>query len=105
MSGRYYEAEHFSGYARLRREGLSHWNDLHSNDGTVGYDEFPNREFLDRVVPSGAEAQGKRVLEYGCGTGPAACFLATRGLCVTAIDLVPDAIMIASFCIPVSVAG
>ena len=36
-----------------------------------------------------------RVLEYGCGTGPAACFLAARGYQVSGIDLVPDAIDIA----------
>lgn len=35
------------------------------------------------------------MLEYGCGTGAAACFLAERGYRVHAIDLVPDAIEVA----------
>lgn len=35
------------------------------------------------------------VLEYGCGTGPAACFLAARGFRVDAIDLIPEAITLA----------
>src|SRR5207248_753531 len=36
-----------------------------------------------------------RVLEYGCGTGPGACFLAGRGYVVEAIDLIPRAITLA----------
>jgi SAM-dependent methyltransferase len=32
------------------------------------------------------------VLEYGCGTGPAACFLAACGFQVEAVDLIPEAI-------------
>jgi SAM-dependent methyltransferase len=35
------------------------------------------------------------VFEYGCGTGPAACYLAARGCQVDAIDLIPEAIAIA----------
>ena len=36
-----------------------------------------------------------RVLEYGTGTGPGACFLAARGFQVDAIDLSPTAIELA----------
>jgi SAM-dependent methyltransferase len=42
-----------------------------------------------------APGQRSRILEYGCGTGLAACFLAERGYDVHGIDLVPDAIEIA----------
>jgi SAM-dependent methyltransferase len=35
------------------------------------------------------------VLEYGCGTGPGACFLASRGFRVDAVDLSPTAIRLA----------
>lgn len=35
------------------------------------------------------------VLEYGCGTGPAAYFLAARGFQVDSIDLIPEAITLA----------
>lgn len=38
---------------------------------------------------------GPDVLEYGCGTGLAACFLAERGFQVDALDLVPQAIDLA----------
>lgn len=88
---RYYHAEHQAAYQRLMREGMTQWNDLHGESWT--FDEFPNRAFLesvlDRLPPSGD------VLEYGCGTGPAACFLAARGFRVDAIDLIPEAIALA----------
>ncbi|MFC7621417.1 class I SAM-dependent methyltransferase [Microlunatus sp. GCM10028923] len=93
MSGRYYEAEHVEAYRQLRREGLNQWNDLHPGERSQGYDDFETRSFLDRVLP--ADGTGLSVLEYGCGTGAAACFLAARGFAVTAVDLVPDAIAMA----------
>lgn len=34
-------------------------------------------------------------MEYGCGTGPGACFLATRGFHVDAVDHIPRAISLA----------
>jgi 2-polyprenyl-3-methyl-5-hydroxy-6-metoxy-1,4-benzoquinol methylase len=95
MSGRYYEAEHFAAYERIRREGLSQRNDLHTSERTRGYENFEGRDFLDRVLPSGDQARRRRVLKYGCGTGAAACFLAQRGFQVDAVDLVPDAIVVA----------
>ena len=91
---KYYEREHFDGYARIRREGLDQWNDLHPDDRGRGYDNFSNREFLAAQMPQVA-GLGLSVLEYGCGTGSAACFLAERGYDVHAVDLVPDAIEIA----------
>lgn len=94
VSDRYYEAEHFEAYRRLRREGLNQWSDLHAGDESLGYEDFQGRDFLDRVLPTGDLARGRRVLEYGCGTGAAACFLAERGFQVEAVDLVPDAIAV-----------
>jgi len=90
---RYYEREHFDAYARIKAEGLEQWSDLH--DDLAGFDGFPNRPFLERTLPVITSGQHPRVLEYGCGTGPAACFLAERGYEVHGIDLVPDAIEIA----------
>lgn len=95
MSDRYYEAEHFAAYESLRREGLNQWSDLHADGDALGYEDFQARDFLDRVLPTGDQARGRRVLEYGCGTGAAACFLAERGFQVDAVDLVPDAIAMA----------
>lgn len=93
MVVRYYEHEHREAYARIKREGLDHWNDLH--EPAAGYDHFPNRTFLGTVLPQVTRDARPRVLEYGCGTGPAACYLAERGYEVHGIDLVPDAIDIA----------
>ncbi|GAA1122462.1 hypothetical protein GCM10009630_20350 [Kribbella jejuensis] len=88
---RYYYAEHQTAYRRLREEGLTQWNDLFGESWT--FDDFPNREFLESVL--GRLPAGGSVLEYGCGTGPAACFLAERGFRVDAIDLIPEAIELA----------
>lgn len=91
---RYYEQEHFDAYARIRRDGLDQWNDLHPSDRGHGYHDFSNRSFLARMLPAD-EHHRPTVLEYGCGTGPAACFLAERGYRVHGVDLVPDAIEVA----------
>ncbi len=90
---RYYEAENIEGYARIKADGLSQWSDLHET--LDGFDDFPNRACLERRLPPVTTGARVRVLEYGCGTGPAACFLAARGYQVTGIDLVPDAIELA----------
>ena len=90
---RYYEREHFDAYARIKAEDLHQWSDLHEE--LAGYEDFPNWPFLERTLPALATGQRSQVLEYGCGTGPAACFLAKRGYDVHGIDLVPDAIEIA----------
>lgn len=92
MAARYYEREHFEAYARIKGEGLDQWNDLYADDRT-GYDDFQTRDFLDRVLDR--DGRGRPLLEYGCGTGAAACFLAEREYRVHAIDLVPDAIDLA----------
>ncbi|MGP4978602.1 class I SAM-dependent methyltransferase [Brachybacterium tyrofermentans] len=90
---KYYEKEHFDAYARIRAEGLDQWNDLHDEDSAQGYDRFAARDFLERQLPE--QGGGRTVFEYGCGTGGAACFMASRGYSVHAMDLVPDAIHIA----------
>jgi len=90
---RYYEHEHVEGYARIRRDGLDQWNDLHPADSGHGYERFAARPFLERVLR--LPLDGMTVFEYGCGTGGAACWLAARGALVTAMDLVPDAIAVA----------
>lgn len=88
---RYYHPEHLAAYRRVEREGLTQWNDLFEEDRTGDFEVFPNRAFLERVLPE----HPADVLEYGCGTGAAACFLAARGFRVDAIDLIPEAIRLA----------
>jgi SAM-dependent methyltransferase len=94
---KYYFAEHEAGYRRIAHEGHSQWSDLFEDTWADDFETFPNRQFLDGVLPRLAlpSPSATSVLEYGCGTGPAACFLASRGYCVEAVDVVPEAIMLA----------
>jgi SAM-dependent methyltransferase len=89
---RYYEVEPAAVYRQVAREHKTQWSDVFA-DERGGFDEFPNRAFLERVLPELGHVVD--VLEYGCGTGPAACFLAERGLRVDAVDLIPQAIELA----------
>ncbi|MET9019553.1 class I SAM-dependent methyltransferase [Actinopolymorpha sp. NPDC004070] len=93
----YYYAEHEAAYEQIARRGLTQWDELFESGSPNSYEEFPNRRFLERTLarldlPAPAEVN---VLEYGCGTGPAACFLASRGFRVHAVDLIPRAIALA----------
>jgi SAM-dependent methyltransferase len=94
---RYYHAEHESAYREIEKLGYTQWNDLFDQSRAWTYDHFQNRAFLERVIEQFdlPAAAGTSVLEYGCGTGPAACFLAARGFQVDAIDLIPEAIALA----------
>ncbi|GAB2558687.1 hypothetical protein GCM10027269_10490 [Kribbella endophytica] len=110
---RYYQQEHESAYREIEKHGHTQWNDLFDPVGTWTYDHFQNRAFLERALPqldllgandaarpgdAGAQrraSRSPRAFEYGCGTGPAACWLAAQGWQVDAIDLIPEAIAIA----------
>jgi len=90
---RYYRPEHEDAYRRIEREGKASWDELH---GGSGFDDFASRAFLEQVLPTlGLDPSWTEVLEYGCGTGPGACFLAARGFRVDAVDLVARAIRLA----------
>src|SRR5438093_1082800 len=90
---KYYYPEHEDAYRRIEREGKTSWDDLR---GGSGFDDFSSRAFLELALPMlGLRPAETDVLEYGCGTGPGACFLAARGFRVDAIDLIPRAIALA----------
>ena len=90
---KYYYREHLLGYERVEAEGKTAWAEIH---GEVGFDNFPSREFLKSALPRlSFAASPPAALEYGCGTGPGACFLAGKGFQVDAIDLIPTGIEIA----------
>jgi len=87
---RYYYPEHLEGYERVKAEGKTAWAEIH---GQEGFDNFCSRGFLEAALPRLTFLTPiPTALEYGCGTGPGACFLAERGFRVDAIDLVPLAI-------------
>ncbi|GAB3827819.1 methyltransferase domain-containing protein [Kribbella italica] len=98
---RYYHPEHESAYREVERRGHTQWNDLFDPTANWTYDHFQNRPFLEQALPHLAlpgealAAPAPRAFEYGCGTGPAACWLAAQGFEVDAIDLIPEAITIA----------
>lgn len=89
---KYSTGEHEAAYLQIERAGLSTWSELH---GTGSFEDFPNRRFLEMILPRLALPEVPDVLEYGCGTGPAACFLASLGHRVQGIDFVPKAIELA----------
>ena len=90
---RYYYPEHLEGYERVKAEGKTAWAEIH---GQEGFDNFCSRGFLEAALPRLTfSTPTPTALEYGCGTGPGACFLAERGFRVDAIDLVPLAIEMA----------
>jgi SAM-dependent methyltransferase len=90
---RYYYPEHESAYRRIEREGKTGWNEIH---GGSGFESFSSRDHLERALGMlQLDPAHTEVLEYGCGTGPGACFLAARGFRVDAIDLIPRAIKLA----------
>jgi len=91
---KYYYREHLSGYRRMKAEGKKSWGEVHGN--LDGFEHFSSRTFLEEALPRLRFSASKPVvLEYGCGTGPGACFLAQRGFQVDGIDLIPTAIEVA----------
>jgi SAM-dependent methyltransferase len=90
---KYYYREHTACYNRIRAEGKTAWAEIH---GGEGFENFASRAFLEMALPRLHFPTGHpTALEYGCGTGPGACFLTERGFQVDAIDLIPTAIEIA----------
>jgi 2-polyprenyl-3-methyl-5-hydroxy-6-metoxy-1,4-benzoquinol methylase len=62
----------------------------------ASFENFDLRPFLELMIPGLKFPIARpRVVEYGTGTGPGACFLAARGFQVDAIDLSPTAIELA----------
>ena len=90
---KYYYREHIQGYQQVKAEGKTAWAEIH---GHTGFENFASRAFLEEVIPSlDFSVPHPMVLEYGCGTGPGACFLTQRGFQVDGTDLIPLAIEIA----------
>jgi len=90
---KYYYKEHILGYQQIRAEGKTAWAEIH---GDAGFENFASRAFLEKALPLlHFSVPHPMVLEYGCGTGPGACFLAKRGFQLDGIDIVPLAIEMA----------
>jgi len=90
---KYYYPEHIKGYQKIKAEGKTAWNEIH---GSIGFENFSSRAFLEFALPQlHFSVPNPTVLEYGCGTGPGACFLAERRFQVDGIDIIPIAIEMA----------
>ena len=90
---KYYYREHIRGYQQVRAEGKTAWAEIH---GCAGFENFASRAFLEKALPLlHFSVPHPMVLEYGCGTGPGACFLAERGFQVDGTDIIPLAIEMA----------
>jgi SAM-dependent methyltransferase len=77
-------------YQRLRELGKA------VDYAGASFENFDLRPFLELMLPGLTFPTARpRVLEYGTGTGPGACYLAARGFQVDAIDLSPTAIELA----------
>lgn len=83
--------------ARLQREAAFH-DQTAEDDTRLRATKFyaiarnSHGFFLDTIF---SNANGRRVLDYGCGTGSNTCDLARRGATVTGIDISPGAIEVA----------
>ncbi len=90
---KYYVAEHLHAYQQIAESGKSSWDELH---GSQGFEDALIRHRLAIALPQCVwQISTPRALEYGCGTGPGACYLAEHGFLVTGIDLNPTAIALA----------
>ena len=90
---KYYVSEHQKGYQQIADSGKSSWDELH---GRQDFEDALVRHSLSVALPHCTwQTLTPHALEYGCGTGPGACYLAERGFQVTGIDLDPVAIALA----------
>lgn len=55
-------------------------------------------DFIENFFLSQEEMKGKKVLDYGCGTGYFSIFLAKLGAQVTGLDISPNSISVAKDC-------
>lgn len=90
---KYYYREHILGYQQVKAEDKTAWAEIH---GVSGFENFASRVFLKKTLSTlHFSVLHPMVLEYGCGTGPGACFLAEKRFQVDGIDIIPLAIEMA----------
>ncbi len=90
---KYYYKDNISRYRKFQEAGRASWSKVQGSDR---FENFPSRAFLEEALPwLRFSAPRPKVLEYGCGTGPGACFLARRSFQVDGIDIISIAIEVA----------
>lgn len=92
---KYYFPEHEATYQQIKELGLVAWDQFH-NPELYDFDNFMMRPFLEQALNLiSLDTKTPQALEYGCGTGTGACFLAARGFEVEAFDISATAIELA----------
>lgn len=89
---KYYES-HEEAYKKLKGKNLSFWGE--SRESSETFENFYMREYLESVLDRIKPLPNAKMLEIGCGTGPASCFLAQQGYDVDGFDVSETAIEIA----------
>ncbi len=89
---KYYES-HEECYKKAKKSNTSSWDEFQKK--ADAFENFCMKEFLitalDRIKPE----SNSRILDIGCGTGPAACFFAQQGYLVDGIDVSRTAVEMA----------
>ncbi len=81
-------------FQKLRAAGKTSWDE--QADPNASFDQFILRPFIEESLAAiNRPLHGLTALEFGCGSGPASCFLAARGLQVRGIDVAPTALEMA----------
>ncbi len=81
-------------FQKLRAAGKTSWDE--QADPNASFDQFILRPFLEASLTAlNRPLRDLAALEFGCGSGPASCFLAARGLKVRGIDVAPTALEMA----------
>lgn len=92
---KYYHHEHETTYKTMQEQGLQAWDQFHEPEKYT-FDKFMMRPFLEYALTVIKFNTPKpKAFEYGCGTGTSACFLASKGFEVEAIDICQTAIELA----------
>ena len=90
--------------AEMHRGERAKWDTLAEAERASANGELPYRDFAEYARRSGTvrsiadfigDVRGRRVLEYGCGTGKTTMLLARSGARVSAFDLSPVSIHVA----------
>ncbi len=89
---KYYES-HEDAYRRIKKENIASWDEFRKE--AESFETFCLKESLAIALNRVKPASDARILEFGCGTGPASCFLAQQGYRVDGFDVSPTAIEIA----------
>lgn len=89
---KYYES-HEDCYRKVKKSNTSSWDEFQGE--ADAFESFYMKEFLMTALDKIKPESNSRILDIGCGTGPAACFFARQGYLVDGIDVSRTAVEMA----------